>query len=197
MTTTTTATLPVSCDVALKEWAGVCEALARGEQIVILRKGGIAEEEGRFRVEHHAFWLFPTAVHQVEQGLKSSQPQLWVEPAETESVALNLFATVAHVCRAGCLDHLEALANYHVLTPETVEKRFHYREPGLWVLIARVFRRRTPDLVPISPEQAGCKSWVSLGRSLSIQGLEPALTDSEFLQRAQAVRDVLEPSSSI
>jgi hypothetical protein len=196
MTPSTTASLPETCDVALKEWAGVCEALARGDQIVILRKGGIAEETARFRVEHRAFWLFPTAVHQAEQGLKVSQPSDWAVPANPESVRLNVFATIEHVCRVDCLDRLEALASYHILTQETIEKRFHYREPGLWVLIARVYRKRTLDLVPITPEQAGCKSWVKLGRSLSIHGLQPTLDDPEFHRLAQAVRDVLEPSTS-
>jgi hypothetical protein len=29
---------------ALKEWAVTCEALAAGEQVVIIRKGGIGEK---------------------------------------------------------------------------------------------------------------------------------------------------------
>jgi hypothetical protein len=34
--------------VGFKEWALVCEALGRGEQTIILRKGGIAEGRGGF-----------------------------------------------------------------------------------------------------------------------------------------------------
>src|SRR5258705_3213217 len=44
---------------AFKEWAIVVDALGRGEQIVILRKGGIREGRGGFHVEHPQFWLFP------------------------------------------------------------------------------------------------------------------------------------------
>jgi hypothetical protein len=38
--------------VALKEWAVICQALAEGRQTILLRKGGIAEPGGAFRVEH-------------------------------------------------------------------------------------------------------------------------------------------------
>ena len=50
--------------IALKEWAAVCLALAEGRQSLLVRKGGIAEGSGGFRMEHDEFWLFPTQFHQ-------------------------------------------------------------------------------------------------------------------------------------
>ncbi|MBI3319596.1 MAG: hypothetical protein HYZ89_03310 [Candidatus Omnitrophica bacterium] len=38
--------LPVSCQVALKEWTSVLAAYARREQIVFVRKGGLIEPVG-------------------------------------------------------------------------------------------------------------------------------------------------------
>src|ERR1700760_1009224 len=66
--------LPETCGIAFKEWAGVCDALARGRQSIILRKGGIREEPGpgAFVPEHDAFWLYPTAVPQAQQGLRTT-----------------------------------------------------------------------------------------------------------------------------
>src|SRR5260370_41307813 len=55
---------------AFKEWAVICQALAEGRQALILRKGGIAEVGGEFRLEHSRFWLFPTYVHQQNTGIK-------------------------------------------------------------------------------------------------------------------------------
>ncbi len=55
--------------IAFKEWAVICRALAEGKQALILRKGGIAEAGGAFRVEQTRFWLFPTFVHQQETGI--------------------------------------------------------------------------------------------------------------------------------
>src|ERR1700761_8365307 len=66
-----TTAVPDSCAVAFKEWAGVCDALGSGRQSLILRKGGVAEGPDGFRPEHPAFWLYPTFVHEAEQGLRS------------------------------------------------------------------------------------------------------------------------------
>ena len=49
---------------AFKEWAVVVDALGRGEQILILRKGGISEETRHFRISAERFLLFPTYEHQ-------------------------------------------------------------------------------------------------------------------------------------
>jgi hypothetical protein len=50
--------------VGFKEWANVCEALGRGEQTVLLRKGGIAEGRDGFGFRHSGFFLFPTFFHE-------------------------------------------------------------------------------------------------------------------------------------
>src|SRR5579871_3444210 len=55
---------------AFKEWAVICRALADGKQSLILRKGGIEEASGDFRLEHMRFWLFPTFAHQQEEGIR-------------------------------------------------------------------------------------------------------------------------------
>ena len=47
----------MTLNVAFKEWAVVCQALAAGRQSVILRKGGIAEEGGIFRPEYKVLVL--------------------------------------------------------------------------------------------------------------------------------------------
>ena len=54
---------------AFKEWAAVCRALASGRQDVILRKGGIVEPGGEFRLESREFLLLPTFLHQSAEQL--------------------------------------------------------------------------------------------------------------------------------
>ena len=46
--------------IAFKEWAVTVRALAEGEQLVTLRKGGIREPEKHFALEHDRFFLYPT-----------------------------------------------------------------------------------------------------------------------------------------
>ena len=50
--------------VAFKEWAITVRALAEGEQLLTLRKGGIREENKHFEIEHDRFFLYPTFDHQ-------------------------------------------------------------------------------------------------------------------------------------
>ncbi|MGZ4181579.1 MAG: DUF1802 family protein, partial [Solirubrobacteraceae bacterium] len=43
--------------IAFKEWAVTVRALAEGEQLVTLRKGGIREPERHFSLEYDRFFL--------------------------------------------------------------------------------------------------------------------------------------------
>src|SRR5271155_1853587 len=54
---------------AFKEWAIIVDALMTGQQIIILRKGGLIEGPGGFQVEQPEFLLFPTLFHQQRQAV--------------------------------------------------------------------------------------------------------------------------------
>src|SRR5207244_3912009 len=90
---------PGWCAVAFKEWAGVCDALLQGRQSIIVRKGGISEGPGPgvFVPEHAEFWLYPTAVHQAQQGLRpdvGSVPPQPAGPGPGESLPIRALARV-------------------------------------------------------------------------------------------------------
>jgi hypothetical protein len=187
--------LPDSSLIALKEWAGVCDALMTGRQAIILRKGGILEGPGGFAPEHTFFWLYPTHVHQAEQGLRQereAEAASGSPPAATDRVMIRAFAAVELIHFVGTEKMLRLLAPFHILTEETVRKRFHYRKPGLWVLGVRVFRREEPWPLDPTPEQLGCKSWVVLDTPLVTQGLEPVIEAVEWARRLDRLRSLLE-----
>lgn len=188
------ATPPATCSVAFKEWAGVCDALADGRQSIILRKGGIREEPGpgAFIPEYHEFWLYPTAVHQAQQGLRSeAAPRSVPAGVPGSTIPISLLARVELIGRIRDEGRLAALDDFHVLTAETVRSRFRYRTPGLWVLATRI-RRREPALpVVATPEHAGCKTWVMLDEPLPTSGLAPALDDAEWSSRLDRLKCLL------
>src|SRR5947208_13947214 len=63
--------------IAFKEWAVTVRALAEGEQLLTLRKGGIRESGKHFRVEHDRFFLYPTFDHQRGDLVREShRPEL-------------------------------------------------------------------------------------------------------------------------
>lgn len=180
-----------SCPVAFKEWAGVCDALAHGRQSIILRKGGIREEPGpgAFVPEHDEFWLYPTAVHQAQQGLREEARGGPTIAGAT--VPIHLLARLEFIGRVRDERRLPALEDFHVLTAETVRSRFHYRTPGLWVLATRIWRRDPAFAIVPTPEHAGCKTWVILDPPLPTTGLTAALDDREWASRLSRLKSIL------
>ena len=178
-------------NIAFKEWAAVCAALGAGRQTIILRKGGIQEGREGFRVRHRQFWLYPTHFHQVANGLKKGAAQsLEMQPPAGE-LHLRQLAVVEDVVELKSEIAAQALAGWHCWSAETINERFHYRQPGLFLLLARVFNRRQPHLVRETPEMAGCKSWVELPAPLAADELTPALPDAEFSAQAAEIRAAL------
>lgn len=178
--------LPEACAWAFKEWSGVCRALAEGRQSLILRKGGVAEANGQFAPEHRAFWLYPTHLHESQQGLREDMS---ASPAAASgaTVPIEVFASVTRVGHVTQLEALQALAGHHAWTEETVAHRFHYRTPGLWVLGVRVYRLDRPVLIEATPAYAGCKSWVELDRPIATRDLQPVLAPVEYEREMESI----------
>lgn len=184
-----------TCAIAFKEWAAVCAALGEGRQAIILRKGGIHEGRAGFRVAHSEFWLFPTYLHEAAEGLlDDARPFLERALAgrpSAETIRLTEYAVVTDVIEVTNESLLANLAGQHVWSPQTVLNRFHYRQPGLFALVVRIYRSREPLVIPDSPHFAGCRSWVELPESLSTGGLEPALDAEAFGRMRSASLDAL------
>jgi hypothetical protein len=191
--------LPGSCGIAFKEWAGVCDALVEGRQTLILRKGGIREEAGSFAPEHRFFWLYPTHVHQTEQGLRP-QPageKVGSSPGPGDRVWIRALAAVELIHHIDEEQSLPLLESFHVWTTETIRKRFHYRKPGLWVMGVRVFRRDEPWPLLPTPSQLGCKSWVVLNAPLSTEGLLPVLDAERWAHQLERLRSFVGSESRL
>ena len=163
--------MKTSCAIAFKEWAVVCLALAGGRQSVILRKGGIAEENGTFKPEHDRFWLFPTLLHQKEQGVKAEARDLWLESLSgppSDRVRIQHLAEVERVEHLKDFESVLRLNGDHIWTPDTVQQRFLYREPGLYVLRVKIHSLPAPVEIFNEPEYEGCRTWVKLKGAIEI-----------------------------
>ncbi len=179
---------------ALKEWAIVCDALERGEQSLLLRKGGIREKRPGFTVEHRNFFLYPTAFHQNPLELvptaRGRLTELPVPP--TGLVPIALYAEVIESWRVEQFDRLEALRGMHILEPATVESRYYYRgNPWLEVVLLRVFRLPQTVLVKELSEYAGCHSWVTLADELPTLDRLPILSEGQLSHLKRQLQDKL------
>jgi hypothetical protein len=186
---------PGRSNIALKEWAVTVAALDRGEQLLILRKGGIREDGRHFKVEHDGFFLYPTYFHEAATLLKPASRGLFDESMRDEDdalVTLSLWAEVAGVLEISEANAVEALTPFHIFTSEFASKRAHWkpRHP-LNVLLLRCYRLQQPQALPVMPEYAGCKSWVKLIEEYPVGVAAPVLSDREFERRAGEIRAAL------
>ena len=170
--------------IAFKEWAVVCTALAQGRQSLILRKGGIHEGREGFRVQHDEFWLYPTAFHQqADDVITEARPlidKVQAQATDAPRISLSLYAVVSDVFHIADLATLSRLNGKHIWSEKTVDQRFHYRAPGLFVLVARLYHRDSPIDLEVTPDMSGCKSWVDLPTAISTGELQPVLDDTTF-----------------
>ena len=182
--------------LTLKEWAVVVHALGTGKQTVLLRKGGLHERHGRFATEPTEFFLFPTYVHQMEQGVTSEAAAdlhavMESRPVEDQLV-INYYATVEDLVWLDTHEHLAALADLHCWTPETVAHRFAYgTRAGLHLFVLRVYSLSQPHILPLLKRYGGCRSWVDLAEPLSTTGATPVLSEAAFAERVHEIRERL------
>lgn len=182
-------------NVALKEWAVTVAALDRGDQILMLRKGGIREDGRHFKIEHDGFFLYPTYFHEAEALLKPGSQQLFADAMSDEDdalVTLRLWAEVGEVFEISEAGAVAALDPHHIFTSEFAAKRAYWkpRHP-LHVILLRCYRLQQPQALPVMPEYAGCKSWVKLVEEYPVGVAAPVLSDREFGRKVDEIRSAL------
>lgn len=181
---------------AFKEWAIVVDALGRGEQIIVLRKGGIAEGRGGFRPEHERFLLFPTLYHQQrDQVLPAAQARYDViapDLAGPETLRLEFVAEVALVRQLRSLEDAQKLRPFHIWRDEVVADRFDWgRDKSLYVMAVRMRRLPRRIELPMLPSYGGCKSWIETAEEIEVGGAVPVLDDAAFATRLKAIEAAL------
>jgi len=191
--------MDISCNIALKEWALTCRALQDGLQIVLLRKGGILDEDGAFAVEHNTFWLQPTYLHQSRHLVKPEYSGLLQEVEagqqkgeNREFITLQLLAHAERTFTLWPDDEVKLQRVRHIWSDDYVDLRYNYRpEHPLLCLALRVFVPPQPFVQPMQPEYSGCRSWLELAEPLEYSGARPALDDTQFAQQLQELEAAL------
>ncbi len=179
---------------AFKEWSVIVNALGTGEQLIILRKGGISEGRAGFQIGATRFWLFPTRFHQQLEKTKPAAAR-FAPPASTlspdplaspaspapDSIELRYFADLVHTAFLTDWSAVNRLDPHHLWTKATVRERFDWSRPaGLYALVVRVHKLTTPVTLPLTSDMAGCKSWIDLPVSFDAQPSAPVLSDTAF-----------------
>lgn len=184
---------------ALKEWAIAIQALMDGETLVLLRKGGIREQQGRFEVQHRRVWLYPTHEHQRPEWLKSAYADR-VQPVASgwhpERVTIQGWADITHVIQITEASAVEAMVPFHIWTESFAVERFKWKPRSpLYILLLRTYRLLSPYEIPYSSAYEGCKSWIDLEVPLNGTTASPVLTDEQYQTRVAKILEAIHPSS--
>jgi hypothetical protein len=187
---------PLTERTALKEWAVLVDAMARGEIIAMVRKGGIREQRAGFSVRHERFLFYPTFFHERPAELASqfaSHLAASHGSRPTEGmIRLECLGEVAAVWPVSSLESLRAIDGMHGLAWSAVESRFHYRQkPGVQVIGVRVLRLAEPVTIPEQRRYQGCVSWVALDEGVDVANATPVLDDTSMLMRLASLRNAL------
>jgi hypothetical protein len=167
---------------ALKEWAVAIRALERGKTALVVRKGGIREKA--FTLPQTRFLLLPGYEHQRPELLKQEYRGLMEEIpdlADDGPLRFSSFAEVEGAYEISEAEELSALDAHHMWTPEYAESRFKWRpKKPLTVLVLRTYLLRETVELPYREEYGGCKSWIDLSETVSVEGARPVLSDTDF-----------------
>ncbi len=175
---------------AFKDWSHIVHALGTGTQALILRKGGIHEDGGSFELEAQEFLLLPTLFHQAEEKIKKGSITIDEDVYQQDqlNVEVRYMAKVEGFVEVTDIKALRKLEELHIWTEEVVMERFNRWNPNkVYCMILRVYQLSQPLIVEMTPEMAGCKSWVDVDGTNNLV-YKPVLNDSEF----QAVKEKIE-----
>ena len=185
--------------IALKEWSATIDALASGDQIFLLRKGGIREENRRFEMLHDRFLLYPTHFHEADRLIKpESRHLIDSHPlAAGDIVEFTAWAEVADVLRVNDAEGLASLSDVHVWTDEFVGKRISWKpRHGADLIVLKTYKLAEPVEMPVAPHHKGCKSWVDIESPINVGTSTPAVMDADWEKQAARIRLLLSERSA-
>lgn len=169
--------------VAFKEWKLVADALVRGEQSVILRKGGISEGKAGFQWLHERFFLFPSPFHEQAAQVKPAGDgsERTLSGAAGDEVAFSVYVETLATGRITDWEEVLRLDPFHIWREEIVRDRFEWGdEPGISWAVVKAFEISDPWILGDRATFGGCRSWFGL----------PADEGGGWIDRVRSAREV-------
>jgi len=167
---------------SLKEWATIVNALEKGDQTVILRKGGILDVSSGFKMEAKKFILFPTQEHQEYNHIKP-QYHKYLEQAKATppKIGFNKITSYAKVLAdidISSNETINALSSFHIWSDSYINERRNWKpENPMKAVFLQVYKIPEFD-TPLKSEYQGCKSWININEE--IPNGKAVLNDTEI-----------------
>ena len=184
------------CAVALKEWATVLEAMAKGEQVVIIRKGGLIEPGSGFEVLASDFVFYPTFEHQAVNYLREPYREYFEIASRARAsegkVTFQIYGQAVHSVQTLDASVVDRLTPYHCYNHDFLTQRLKWQsDQPLAIVIIRAFKIAEPVTIAVAPQYAGCKSWVELEAPVILGELKPVLDDAVFASKRREIESLL------
>lgn len=181
---------------AFKEWSVAINAMEAGQTIMLLRKGGIREQRGRFEVDHTQVLLFPTYEHQNPEFLKNTyttQVQKVESGWHPAEIKISSWAEITDILPIFTADNLECLFPFHIWNQRFIQERLKWkpRQP-LYILLLRVYLLSQPFFVAYDNKYGGCKSWIDLEQAITLDWQNPAISESDYSTQVSGIRQILD-----
>ncbi len=184
---------------ALKEWAIAVNALETGRTIVLLRKGGIREQENRFTIAQSQVLLYPTYEHQQPHLLKDnyqSQVQPVLSGWHPDLVKIGSVADITHIFQVSEAAILDALLPFHIWNSQFAAERFQWKPKSpLYVLLLRVSKLSQPQVIPYRADYGGCRSWIDLEAAIDVNHATPVLSDQAYTDQIEKIEKIVSNST--
>ena len=186
---------------ALKEWNIAIQALEQGETIILLRKGGIREQGGRFKVDHDKILLYPTFEHQQPSLLKPEYANL-LQPVSSgwhpETVKISSFAEITDILSWNNSQEeslINSLTNFHIWNEIFVRDRLQFKpQQPLYILLLRTYKLSRVHEIRYHSSYGGCRSWINLQEQISLENMVPVLTQEDYDQQVSTIDQILQAS---
>lgn len=172
---------------ALKERAGVINALLDGVQTVLARAPGLEprDHDGRFA-------LYPSYSHQYRDRYSPRYERYYhvsrAKPDEGIPVR-----GVARVVAEHTLvpEALPELAPHYVYSADGLRDKYDFDDGRVRLLVVRVERLDEPRLLTERSAYRGCRTWIDLDAGIDLGPSTPVLDDAAFAERRAAIHDAL------
>ncbi|WP_440765860.1 DUF1802 family protein [Natronorubrum sp. DTA7] len=174
---------------ALKERAGVVNAVLEGTQTVLVRHPTL--DPGTI---DGPFVLYPAYTHQEPDRYQPRYEDYYYRASAKpeEGVSIRAVAAVRGEYTVSS-DDLASLARHYVYTPDGLRDKYG-PDGDLRVLLLRVSELDSPRIIDERGSYRGCRAWIDLADDVAVdlESTTPVLDDPTFAERRAAVRDALE-----
>ncbi len=165
----------------LNEWNATVEALGHGKQTILIRKYSSTLKE---------FLLHPTISYTLKddylQSFQTKYRKFVEENAlpkkDGKKTEIKYYAKVDKVIEKP-INRIGGFSKYHIWTNEHVRSYLGSNKAQIWIL--RVYKLKEP----VMAEHGGGQMYVNLKVPISLEGIKPVLTDSEFSKIVQEIEN--------